>query len=131
MRGLVMIVDDHAFMREMLRAEFEGEGLEVCEAINGAEAIQRARQVIPSVIILDLSMPVMNGLQAARELKALMPDVPLVMFTNHLKEAVEKEARAAGISAVVSKFDSDAPALLLAKAKALLGLDGAKVRRAS
>ena len=60
-----------------------------------------------------------------------MPDVPLVMFTNHLKKAVEKDARAAGISAVVSKSDSDAPALLLAEAKALLGRDDAKVRRVS
>ena len=126
-----MIVDDHAFVREMLRAAFEAEGFEVCEAINGSEAIRTAEKQSPSLVILDLSMPVMNGLEAAGKLKALMPEVPLLMFTNHLKQTVEKEARAAGISAVVSKFDSKATALLLAEAKALLGSDGATARRAS
>lgn len=92
MGGLVMIVDDHPFIREMLRATFEGADLEVCEAVDGAEAIHLAPELKRSLIILDLSMPVMNGLEAAGKLKALMPEVPLLMFTNHLKQTVEKEA---------------------------------------
>jgi streptomycin 6-kinase len=60
-----------------------------------------------------------------------MPHVPLLMFTNNAGGIVEKEARFAGISAVVSKSDSDSPKRLLAHAKALLVLDGAGLQRAS
>ena len=70
-------------------------------------------------------MPVMNGLEAARELKVLMPQVPLLMFTNNAGGILEKEARSAGIAAVISKSDVDGLKQLLARAKALLGLDGA------
>ena len=63
--------------------------------------------------------------EAARELKVLMPDVPSLMFTNNAVGIVEKEARSAGISAVISKSDSDAMRRLLTQAKELLGLDGA------
>ena len=88
-----MIVDDHALVRRMVRQVFEAEDLEVLDAANGAEGVQKAEEVKPSLIILDLSMPVMNGLDAARELKVLMPDVRLLMFTNNVGGMVEKEAR--------------------------------------
>jgi CheY-like chemotaxis protein len=81
--NLVMIVDDHAVIRRMLREVFEAEDLDVLDAVNGADGVQKAQQVKPGLIILDLSMPVMNGLEAARELKVLMPHVPLLMFTNN------------------------------------------------
>ncbi len=76
--ALVIIVDDHALVRRMVRQVFEAEDLGVIDAANGAEGVQKAEEVKPSLIILDLSMPVMNGLDAARELKVLMPDVPLL-----------------------------------------------------
>ena len=129
--NLVMIVDDHAVIRHMLREVFEAEDLDVLDAVNGADGVQKAQQVNPGLIILDLSMPVMNGLEAARELKVLMPHVPLLMFTNNAGGIVEKEASSAGISAVVSKSDTDSLKQLLARAKALLGLDGAGAQRAS
>jgi CheY-like chemotaxis protein len=62
----------------MVRVIFEAENLEVFDAVNGAEGVQKAQEVKPGLIILDLSMPVMNGLDAARELKVLMPHGPLV-----------------------------------------------------
>ena len=123
MNSLVMIVDDHAVMRRMLRELFEAEELEVSDAVNGAEGVEKAQKVKPGLIILDLSMPVMNGLDAARALKLLMPRVPLLMFTNNAAGTVEKEARSVGISAVISKSASDALKQLLARAKALLGSD--------
>jgi CheY-like chemotaxis protein len=126
-----MIVDDHAVIRRMLREVFEAEDLQVFDAANGAEGVQKAQEVKPGLIILDLSMPVMNGLDAARKLKVLMPHVPLLMFTNNAGGIVEKEARSAGISAVISKSDTDGLKQLLASAKALLGLDGAGAQRAS
>ena len=79
-----MIVDDHAVIRAMLRAVFEAEDLEVSDAVDGADGVRKAQEIKPHLIILDLSIkPVMNGLQAARALKLLMPLVPLLMFTNN------------------------------------------------
>ena len=124
MKGLVMVVDDHALIRRRLREIFEPENLIVSDAADGAEGIQKAQAEKPSLIILDLSMPVMNGLGAARQLKVLMPDVPLLMFTNNVAAIMDKEARSAGIAAVIAKSDSDALEQLLARTKALLGLEG-------
>jgi CheY-like chemotaxis protein len=124
---LVMIVDDHAVIRRMLRALLEAESLIVSDAVNGAEGLEKAQAERPDLIILDLSMPVMNGLEAARELHGLMPLIPLLMFTNNAVATVQKEARSAGIAAVICKSDSDALQQLLGHAKSLLGLDGAPV----
>jgi CheY-like chemotaxis protein len=128
---LVMIVDDHAVIRRMLRALLEAESLTVSDAVNGAEGLEKAQAERPDLIILDLSMPVMNGLEAARELHGLMPLIPLLMFTNNAVATVQKEARSAGIAAVICKSDSDALQQLLGHAKSLLGMDGAAVPRAS
>lgn len=95
------------------------------------KGVQKAQAEKPDLIILDLSMPVMNGLDAARKLKVLLPNVPLLMFTNNAGGIIEKEARSAGISAVVSKSGSDSPKQLLAQTKALLGLNQAGVPRAT
>jgi CheY-like chemotaxis protein len=124
-----MIVDDHALIRRMVHEVFEAADLEVFDAANGAEGVQKAQEAKPGLIILDLSMPVMNGLEAARELKVLMPQVPLLMFTNNAAGIVETEARSAGISAVISKSDSGGLKQLLARAKSLL--DGAGSQPAS
>jgi len=118
-----MIVDDHAVIRDTLRALFEDEDLRVSDASDGAEAVQKAQREKPNLIILDLSMPVMNGLDAARELKVLMPHVPLLMFSNHAKAIVEDEALSVGIFAVVCKSDSESSQQLVAHARVLLGLD--------
>jgi CheY-like chemotaxis protein len=130
-QALVMIVDDHAIIRRMVREVFEAEDLEVYDATNGAEGVQKAQELKPGLIILDLSMPIMNGLDAARELKVIMPHIPLLMFTNNAGGIVEKEAHSAGISAVISKSDTDGLKQLLASAKALLGQDGGGDQRAS
>ena len=127
----MMIVNDHAIISRMVREVFKAENWEVLDAANGAEGVQKAQEVRPGLIILDLSMPVMNGLDAARELKVLMPHIPLLMFTNNAAGIVEKEARSSGISAVISKSDSDGLKQLLARAKALLGVDEAGAQRAS
>jgi two-component system chemotaxis response regulator CheY len=122
-KSLVMIVDDHAVIRRVLRVAFEAEDLEVSDAVDGADGVRKAQELNPSLIILDLSMPVMNGLEAARALKLLMPDVPLLMFTNNSGAGIENEARSAGISAVVCKSDSNSSQQLVAHARRLLGLE--------
>ena len=101
----ILIVDDSSLVRNLLRTCFESQsGWEVSgEAGNGKEGIEKAQQIHPNLIVLDLSMPVMNGLDAARALSKLMPLVPLVMFTSFMTSNLEQEARAAGISKVVIK----------------------------
>lgn len=125
MKTCVLIVDDHAIIRKVLHALFESDDLEVCEAENGAEGVQKAQELNPALVILDLSMPVMNGLEAARALRLTMPHVPLLMFTNNAGDGMEKEAHSAGIFAVVSKSDTNASQQLVTHAKTLLGLNGA------
>ena len=75
MAKTILIVDDNAYVRQMICEAFKRESeFEVCgEAENGKEAIDKALVLHPDLIVLDLSMPVMNGLDAARELKNRMP----------------------------------------------------------
>lgn len=110
-----------------MREGFEAANFMVVDAANGADGVRKAKELRPSLIILDLSMPVMNGLEAARELTLLMPRVPLLMFTNNAGKVLEKEAYSAGISAVVPKSDCDALQQLVRVAKKLLGRDGAEI----
>jgi DNA-binding NarL/FixJ family response regulator len=103
----VLIVDDHPAIRRALRAAFERQpGFRVCgEAQDGLDAIMKAKKFSPDLIVLDLRMPGMDGLEAARNLKEIMPDVPLMMLTCYHSSAAEKEALASGVSAVFSKPD--------------------------
>ena len=104
----ILIVDDNPVIRKTLRRTLErNKGWEVCgEAADGREAVAKAQQLKPDLVVLDFSMPVMNGLEAARELKRLLPSVPLLMFTNYGTDYVQKEALSVGVTAVVSKSDS-------------------------
>ena len=79
-----------------------------CECGNGSDALIKAQQLQPDVIILDMSMPGMSGLTLASQLKKLMPDVSLLMFTAFPTGALKKIALAAGISSVTSKSDATA-----------------------
>src|SRR3989440_11322325 len=105
MAKIVLIVDDNTYIRQALCQVFKHEtDFRVCgEAENGKEAIAKAMELRPDLIVLDLSMPVMNGLEAARELKRLMPTVPLIMYSLFDDAFVEHQARLIGISEVVSK----------------------------
>jgi DNA-binding NarL/FixJ family response regulator len=81
-RSCVLLVDDSAPIRQSLRRAFEQAGWQVCgEAGNGREAIAKAGDLHPQVVVLDLAMPEMNGITAARILKRMLPEVPLILFT--------------------------------------------------
>lgn len=116
----VLIVDDSAVVRHGLCELFKRESdFEVCgEAENGKEAIAKAQALHPDLIVLDLSMPVMNGFDAARALKRLMPTVPLIMYSAFGDKVAESQARLIGISEVVSK--SEHASVLIHKARGLL-----------
>ena len=120
MAKTILIVDDSAYIRRELCELFKREeDFEVCgEAENGKEAIDKALALHPDLIVLDFSMPIMNGLDAARELKRLMPTVPLIMYSAFGDVFGEQQARLIGISELVSK--SQPAAILVNKARSLL-----------
>jgi DNA-binding NarL/FixJ family response regulator len=119
MAKTILIVDDNTHVRRAVCELFKREqDFTVCgEAADGGEAIARALELHPDLIVLDLSMPVMNGLDAARELKRLMPEVPLIMYTM-FGDLLQEQARLVGISELISK--SQPSAILVSKARSLL-----------
>jgi DNA-binding NarL/FixJ family response regulator len=120
MSHTILIADDSLFIRGALCKLFEREeDFDVCgEAENGREAVDKAQELHPDLILLDLSMPVMNGLDATRILKRVMPEVPVIMFSAHSDSSTEKAARSAGVRAFVSKFEHIS--VLLGKARSAL-----------
>jgi len=116
----VLIADDQAMIRQTLCYLFASQqDFEVCgDAENGLEAVEMAQVLRPDLILLDLSMPMMNGIEAACELKRLMPMVPIIVFSEYSDVFSEREARSSGISGIVSKTEH--LSVLLDKARAAL-----------
>ena len=114
----VLIVDDDFLVRNALRRLFNAAEFEVSgEAQNGQEAIDKAKLLKPDLIILDLSMPVMNGLEAAAPLRKMLPHVRLILFTMHDGLELERLAKMAGIHAVIGKSRATT---LIARVQALM-----------
>lgn len=86
----ILVADDNPMIRKMLCQLFEREeDYDICaEAENGQEAIDLALQLRPDLIILDFAMPILNGLDAARKLRKIMPGVPIILFTQHAQNAI-------------------------------------------
>src|ERR1700722_1665563 len=122
MRKSILIVDDSCVVRTATRHFLETQTqYEVCgEAVDGRDAIEKARHLGPDLIILDLQMPRINGLQAARELRKLNVAVPIILFTMYADAVRAVDAEKAGITAVVNKADL---AALRAHVEVLLSLD--------
>jgi len=116
MKHSVLIVDDNTLIRSTLRSWIEGNAdFEVCgEAENGMVAVQKVEEMHPDIVILDLQMPVMDGLEAARRISNIAPDTAMVMFTMHPSRELLKAAQAVGVRDVVSKTDQLSDQLLLA-----------------
>jgi DNA-binding NarL/FixJ family response regulator len=120
----ILIADDNETVRNMERSFFQSQrDFEICgEAINGLDAVEKASQLHPDLVVLDLSMPVMNGLEAAFRLKKMMPGMPIILYTLCEGAIRESDARAAGISAVIPK--GDGMENLVREARTLLKLVG-------
>jgi DNA-binding NarL/FixJ family response regulator len=103
----ILIVDDHEAIRRQIRCLFSRDPeFTVCgEAVHGVDAIEKAQQLSPDLIILDLVMPEMNGLEAASALRYMFPTVPLFLLTVHYSRELELAAHSSGICAVFSKHD--------------------------
>jgi DNA-binding NarL/FixJ family response regulator len=90
MAKTILVADDNPLIRKALCKLFEAEeDYGICaEAADGEEAIDLALKHRPDLIIMDLAMPVLNGLEASRELKKIMPDVPIILFTQHANTGI-------------------------------------------
>lgn len=101
----ILLVDDSQLMRRCLRTLLEQQdSWKVCsEASNGQEAIERAQQAAPDVIVLDFQMPKMNGLDAAREIRKWLPETPILMVTLHMSAQLEDQAKKIGIRGACDK----------------------------
>jgi two-component system response regulator DesR len=108
MARTVLVADDNKVIRKMLCEMFEREDdYDLCaEATNGQEAIALAIRHQPDLIILDLSMPIMNGLDAARELKRIMPYIPIILFTQHSDLGNRLGITNLNVDRIVSKSDA-------------------------
>ena len=107
MAGRILFADDNPAVRNALRQLLSGssEGWEVYEAVDGREAIARALELRPDAIILDLAMPEVDGLTAAREISKALPLTPILLYTMHWSRQLEAESKAYGVSQVFSKAD--------------------------
>ena len=109
MQKSILIVDDHSRVRRILRDFFEnsGGGLAVHEAADGVEALEKVSQMKPDLIVLDLSMPRLNGLHAAKRIRAMHVHAPIIMFTMHAAEIPATAITSSQLDAVVMKPDLD------------------------
>ncbi|MDB6175771.1 MAG: DNA-binding response regulator [Chthoniobacteraceae bacterium] len=101
----VLLADDHAMVRRGLRALVETlSGWSVCaEARTGREAVELAEKLHPDIVIMDMAMPVLNGLEATRQIKKVCPETEVLIFTGHETEALVHQVFEAGARSYISK----------------------------
>ena len=100
----LLLADDHALFRDSLRSLLEARGYEVVgEASNGQEVLELAAALAPEIILMDLSMPVINGIEATRQLSETHPDIRVVMLTASMEDSDLFEALKAGAQGYVMK----------------------------
>ncbi len=103
----ILIADDHDVVRRGLRALIEAAGHQVCgEAATGRDAVAIAERTAPHVVVLDVSMPDLNGLEAAARIRATLPNVEILIVTAHDSEEVVRSVLAAGVRGYVLKSDA-------------------------
>jgi len=104
----ILIADDHSLIRQGLRAVIQGRrGWELCgEAANGKQAVELATQLRPDLVVLDLTMPELNGLDATRRIRASLPRTQVLILTMHDSEALAQQVLAAGARGYVLKNDA-------------------------
>ena len=105
----ILVVDDHAVVRRGVRSLLEShEGWEVCgEATTGREAVAEALRLRPDVVVMDVSLPELNGLDATRQILKTAPNTEVLVLTMHYSEEVARDVLQAGARAYVLKADAD------------------------
>lgn len=119
----IMLAEDHETVREGLRLIINGQAdMEVCgEANNGAAAVRDAQDLQPDVIVMDITMPEMNGLKATKQLKQVAPHLKILTLTRHTDDGYLKELLRAGASGYVLKQSSSSELLRAVRAIAAGG----------
>jgi DNA-binding NarL/FixJ family response regulator len=108
----VLLADDHQILRDGIRRGLENAGEEVVgEASNGEEAVTLARETQPDIVLMDLSMPVLDGVSATRRIISEFPDIKVVVLTMHDDPPLTRSALEAGASAYLTKGTSFADVL--------------------
>lgn len=104
----ILVADDHEVVRRGIRALIESHpGWEVCgDAVDGREAVERTRELKPDLILLDIGMPNLNGIEAARQILAICPATPILVLTMHYSQQTVKEALAVGARGFLLKSDA-------------------------
>jgi len=105
----ILVADDHQVVRTGLRALLESKpGWQVCaEAANGREAVEKADQLKPDVAVLDIGMPLLNGVEATRQIRKLSPQTEILILTMHESEQLVQEVLGAGAHGYILKDDAD------------------------
>ena len=105
----ILVVDDHAVVRRGVRSLLEShEGWEVCgEATNGRDAVEQSRQLRPDVVVMDLSLPELNGLDATRQILKHAPGTEVLVLTMHRSEELARDVLRAGARGYIMKSDAD------------------------
>jgi DNA-binding NarL/FixJ family response regulator len=103
----ILVVDDNPAVRNYLRTLLEQQSTwqVVDEARTGGEALQRVKKSPPDMILLDFQMPDLNGLDVARQISGIFPEIPILLVTIHLSKQLAEEARRAGIRGACAKSD--------------------------
>src|ERR1700676_818283 len=103
----VVLADDHALVRQGIKSVLEREGLQVvAEASDGQEAIRQAKALAPDVVVMDIGMPTLNGMDAARELGRCCPKTKSILLTQHDEDQYVSEALSPGERASARKHQS-------------------------
>jgi len=116
----ILVVDDHDVVRRGLRSVLEAHpGWQICaEATNGRNAVAQAQELNPDVIVMDISMPDMNGLEAARQIKKICPKVEIVMLSVHFSDQLVREIVDAGAKSYILKSDAERDLVIAVEAVA-------------
>jgi DNA-binding NarL/FixJ family response regulator len=100
----VLLADDHQLLRQAIRRALEDAGMTVvAEAGDGGEAVRLAEELRPDVVVMDVSMPVLDGVEATRRIHDDLPDLPIVIITMHGDEALRRDAVNAGAAGFLTK----------------------------
>lgn len=103
----VLVVDDSVLIHKLIKNILESEGYETCpEAMNGAQAIKLSEEYKPDIIIMDINMPVMDGVLATKKIKALNPKADIIFIASTADKFVREQAKKVGVKNIISKpFD--------------------------
>ena len=120
----VLIADDHAVIRRLVRSKLQSHPhFEVCgEATDGGQAVEEAKKLKPDVVVLNVTMPVLNGFQAARQIRSSLPESAIVILSSNADKRFVEEAKKIGVRAYVAKTKAG-EALVKAVEAAVMGQD--------